>query len=91
MEDNFKLQSEIITDVLSKLHKEQEGLVIDKPSKAQAKLFTDECFNLLFPTSLQKNRCYTQDEAHIYNLNNLLMMMLLPVKKDLNKTIDEIR
>jgi serine O-acetyltransferase len=90
MEDNFKLQSEIITDVLSKLHKEQEGLVIDKPSKAQAKLFTDECFNLLFPTSLQKNRCYTQDEAHIYNLNNLLMMMLLPVKKDLNKTIDEI-
>lgn len=83
-------QEDVIKTVLTNLHKQQGGMTIDKPSKKQAMDFVMDCFKLLFPINARKTRCYTEDEALLYNINNQLTNMLLPVRNELEKSISEI-
>jgi len=80
----------VITDVLLRLHKAQNGMHIDKPSKKQAKEFTYLCFNILFPINARKTMSGTGDEAALYHLSHLLTTMLLPVRGELKSSMEDI-
>lgn len=90
MENKLKCQENVVGDVLKRLHEVQNGQSIDKPSKRQGKEFTNECFNILFPINARKTRCCTEDEASLYRLSNLLTVMLLPIRNNLNQTPETI-
>jgi serine O-acetyltransferase len=85
-----KSREEVISDVLQRLHKAQDGLTIDKPSKKQGMEFTMECFNILFPINARKTRCCTEDESALYRLSNLLTLMLLPVRNEIKESPESI-
>ncbi len=85
-----KNKESVITDVLEKLHQVQCGMSIDKPSKKQAREFMDRCFNILFPINARKTMSCTEDESALYNLSNMLTSMLLPVKKELESSMEDI-
>ncbi|MCQ2973570.1 MAG: serine O-acetyltransferase [Bacteroidales bacterium] len=90
MANTEKNRAENISEVLKNLQEAQHGMKIDRPSKKQAKDFTDLCFNILFPINARKTRCNSEDEAEIYRLDNMLTSLLLPVKNDLKYSISEI-
>ena len=85
-----KSREDVISDVLRRLHEAQDGLTIDKPSKKQGMEFTMECFNILFPINARKTRCCTEDESALYRLSNLLTVMLLPVRNEIEDTPETI-
>ena len=90
MSENSISRVENITRALAELHIAQNGMNIDRPSKNQAKEFTDLCFNILFPINARKSRCCSEDESSLFHLDNMLTMLLLPVKNDLPCKPDEI-
>lgn len=90
MEKQFKCTESVVTDVLRRLHEAQNGLCIDRPSKKQGMEFTNECFNILFPINARKTRCYTEDESALYRLSNILTVMLLPVRDEIQETPETI-
>lgn len=90
MQNTSKNKESIINEVLKKLHKAQDGMSIDKPSKKQAREFLEKCFNILFPINARKTQSSTEDESSLYYLSNLLTTMLLPVKKELKTSMEDI-
>ncbi|MBO4772355.1 MAG: hypothetical protein J5595_07430, partial [Bacteroidales bacterium] len=90
MTNNQKSREEVINDVLQRLRTAQHGMTIDKPSKKQGMEFTMECFNILFPINARKSRCCTEDESALYRLGNLLTVMLLPVKDEIDQSPETI-
>ncbi|MCQ2253731.1 MAG: serine acetyltransferase [Bacteroidales bacterium] len=90
MQKNIRNQESVIAGVLERLYDAQDGMSIDKPSKKQAKEFLYLCFNLLFPINARKTKSHTGDEAALYQLSHLLTTMLLPVRKELKNSIEDI-
>ena len=90
MINNTLSREDNITKTLTELRKAQNGMNIDRPSKVQAKEFTDLCFNILFPINARRTRCCSEEESEIYHLDTMLTMLLLPVENDLLNKPSEI-
>jgi serine O-acetyltransferase len=71
-------------------NKERSEIFCGMPSKKLAQEFIEEYINFLFPINLGRNMCELESEATYNLLHYKLKELLLPIRKQLNKSVDDI-
>ncbi len=77
-------------ELYERFKKEREGIFCEMPSKKLTQEFIESFINFLFPVNLGRNMCEVEAESKFYQLQYKLKELLLPVKKNLNESIETI-
>lgn len=76
--------------LFERFQKERSSIFCEMPSKQLAQEFIEEFLNFMFPVNLGRNMCEQESEAKYSLLQFKLKELLLPVKRQLEQSIDEI-
>ncbi|WP_372644321.1 serine O-acetyltransferase EpsC [Ancylomarina sp.] len=79
-----------LTKVMEELQASREINELDLPSRDLTQTFVEEAMNTLFPISARRSKSHCAQEALLVQLETHLKLLLLPVKRELNKPIDDL-
>ncbi len=79
-----------LTKVMEELQASREINELDLPSRDLTQTFVEEAMNTLFPISARRSKSHCAQEALLVQLETHLKLLLLPVKEELNKPIDNL-
>ena len=75
---------------MEELQASREINELDLPSRDLSQNFVEEAMNALFPISARRSKSHCAQEALLVQLETHLKLLLLPVKEDLKKPIDDL-
>jgi len=75
---------------MEELQASREINELDLPSRDLTQTFVEEAMNTLFPISARRSKSHCAQEALLVQLETHLKLLLLPVKEELNKPIDDL-
>ncbi len=76
--------------LFNRFEQERKEIFREMPSKKLAQEFIDEFINFLFPVNLGRNMCELESESKYNLLQFKLKEVLLPIRQQLKKSLDEI-
>jgi len=79
-----------LTKVMEELKASREINELDLPGRDLCKDFVEEAMNTLFPISARRSKSHCAQEALLIQLETDLKVLLLPVKEELNESIEEL-
>ncbi len=79
-----------LTKVMEELQASCEINELDLPGRDLCQNFVEEAMNTLFPISARRSKSQCAQEALLLQLETHLKLLLLPVRKELNESVDDI-
>ncbi|GAB7089601.1 serine O-acetyltransferase EpsC [Marinifilum fragile] len=79
-----------LSKVMDELQASRNNNEIDMPARDLAHRFVEEAMNTLFPISARRSKSCCAEESLLYQMESTLKLLLLPVKFELKKSVEQI-